>query len=86
MFNSVIITVLTTTATMAFGVPAGYAFARGRFLGKRFLAGWLLFSVDTINWGALAAAALTLVVPVFIVTLFVQRGLLRGLSAGAVKG
>ena len=206
LLNSVIITVLTTTATMAFGVPAGYAFARGRFLGKRFLAGWLLFSrmvppvifiiplflffhqlglinsflgltlayltgllpftiwmtssyfrdipveleeaarvdggtravaffrialplalpgvltvgvliaiaawseyfvplllagpsttpatvgvvnfigVDTINWGALAAAALTLVVPVFIVTLFVQRGLLRGLSAGAVKG
>ena len=44
LLNSVIITVLTTTATMAFGVPAGYAFARGRFLGKRFLAGWLLFS------------------------------------------
>jgi ABC-type glycerol-3-phosphate transport system permease component len=29
---------------------------------------------------------LTLVLPVFVVTLFVQRGLLRGLTAGAVKG
>ncbi len=206
LLNSVIITVLTTVATLVFGVPAGYAFARGRFLGRRFLGGWLLFSrmvppvifiiplflffhqlhlinsflglvlayltgllpftiwmtssyfqdipieleeaarvdggtraiaffrvalplalpgvltvgvliaiaawseyfvplllagpgttpatvgvvnfigVDTINWGALAAAALTLVLPVFVVTLFVQRGLLRGLTAGAVKG
>jgi multiple sugar transport system permease protein len=206
LLNSVIITVLTTIATLALGVPAGYAFARGRFLGRRFLGGWLLFSrmvppvifiiplflffhqlslinsflglvlayltgllpftiwmtssyfqdipveleeaarvdggtrwvafyrialplalpgvltvgvliaiaswseyfiplllagpgttpatvgvvnfigVDTINWGALAAAALTLVVPVFVVTVFVQRGLLRGLTAGAVKG
>jgi multiple sugar transport system permease protein len=206
LLNSVIITVLTTVATLFFGVPAGYAFARGRFLGRRFLGGWLLFSrmvppvifiiplflffhqlhlinsflglvlayltgllpftiwmtssyfqdipieleeaarvdggtraiaffrvalplalpgvltvgvliaiaawseyfvplllagpgttpatvgvvnfigVDTINWGALAAAALTLVLPVFVVTLFVQRGLLRGLTAGAVKG
>jgi multiple sugar transport system permease protein len=206
LLNSVIITVLTTVATLVFGVPAGYAFARGRFLGRRFLGGWLLFSrmvppvifiiplflffhqlrlinsfpglvlaymtgllpftiwmtssyfhdipieleeaarvdgatraiaffrialplalpgvltvgvliaiaawseyfvplllagpgttpatvgvvnfigVDTINWGGMAAAALTLVLPVFVVTLFVQRGLLRGLTAGAVKG
>ena len=32
------------------------------------------------------AAALTLVIPVFVLTLFAQRGLLRGLTAGAVKG
>ena len=44
LLNSVIITVLTTIATLVFGVPAGYAFARGRFLGRRFLGGWLLFS------------------------------------------
>jgi len=42
--------------------------------------------VDTINWGALAAGALALVIPTFIVTLLAQRGMLRGLSAGAVKG
>ena len=42
--------------------------------------------VDTINWGAMAAGALTLIVPVFLATLLAQRGLLRGLTAGAVKG
>ena len=203
---SVIITILTTVATLVLGVPAGYAFARGRFAGKRFFAGWMLLSrmvppvifiiplflyfhqlklidsylgltlayltgllpftvwltasyvqdipleleeaaridgasrtrtflsvvlplarpgvltvglliaiaawseyfiplilagvnttpatvglvnfigVDTINWGALAAGALALVIPTFIVTLLAQRGMLRGLSAGAVKG
>ena len=203
---SVIITVLTTSATLLLGVPAGYAFARGAFAGKRFFAGWMLLSrmvppvifiiplflyfhqlklvdsylgltlayltgllpftvwltasyiqdipieleeaaridgasrlrtfvsvvlplarpgvltvgllisiaawseyfiplilagvkttpatvglvnfigVDSINWGALAAGALALVIPTFIVTLLAQRGMLRGLSAGAVKG
>jgi multiple sugar transport system permease protein len=41
---------------------------------------------DVINWGAMAAAALTLVVPVVLLTLLAQRGLIRGLTAGAVKG
>lgn len=207
LVNSVIITVMTTVSTLAFGVPAGYAFARGRFRGRRFLGGWLLLSrmfppvlfiiplflffhqlnlidsflgltlayltgllpftiwmtasyfqdvpmeledaarvdgatrlqafarvalplslpgvltvgfligiaawseyftplllsgVDTtpatvalvnyvggvasVNWGAMAAASLTLIVPVFLVTLLAQRGMLRGISAGAVKG
>jgi multiple sugar transport system permease protein len=204
--NSAIITIATTVATLVFGVPAGYAFARGRFAGRRFLGAFLLFSrmvppvifiiplflyyyhlhlvgtytgmtlaymtgllpftvwmtaayfqdvpveleeaarvdgcsrvrafwrvalplaspgvvsvgllvaiaawseyfiplilgnesttpatvgivnligVDTINWGAMAAGALTLVVPVFIATLLAQRNLIRGLTAGAVKG
>lgn len=203
---SVVITVLTTVSTLVLGVPAGYAFARGHFRGRRFLGGWLLFSrmvppvifiiplflffhvlrlvdtylgltlayltgllpftvwmcasyfqeisieleeaarvdgasrartfvavvlplaapgvitvgfliaiaawseyfiplilaginttpatvglvnfigIDTINWGALAAGALALVVPTFILTLVAQRGMLRGLTAGAVKG
>jgi multiple sugar transport system permease protein len=206
LINSTIITVSTTLATVLFGVPAGYAFARGRFPGRRFLGGFLLFSrmvppvifiiplflyyyhlhlvgsftgmtlaymtgllpftvwmtaayfqdvpveleeaarvdgcsrawafwrvslplaspgvvsvgllvaiaawseyfiplilgsssttpatvgivnligVDTINWGAMAAGALTLVVPVFVATLLAQRNLVRGLTAGAVKG
>lgn len=206
LWASLIITVLTTVFTLLLGVPAGYAFARGHFAGRRFFAGWLLFSrmvppvifiiplflffhqlhlidsyigltlayltgllpftvwmtasyfqevpleleeaarvdgasrlrtfrtivlplaapgvitvgfliaiaawseyfiplilagvnttpatvglvnfigVDTINWGALAAGALALVIPTFIVTLLAQRGMLRGLTAGAVKG
>jgi multiple sugar transport system permease protein len=206
LFNSTVITVTTTIATLVFGVPAGYAFARGKFPGRRFLGGFLLFSrmmppvifiiplflffhdlhlvgtftgltlayltgllpfavwmtasyfqdvppeleeaarvdgasrrqafvrialplaapgvvsvallcaiaswseyfiplilagpdttpasvgivnfigVDTINWGAMAAGALTLTIPVFIATVLAQRGLLRGLTAGAIKG
>lgn len=204
--NSAIITVATTAATLVIGGPAGYAFARGQFFGRRFLGGWLLFSrmvppvifiiplflffhilglidsflgltlayltgllpftiwmaasyfqdvpleledaarvdgasrlrvfisivvplaipgvltvgfliaiaawseyfiplilagfhttpasvglvdfigVDAINWGALAAGALTLVIPVVLLTLLAQRGMIRGLTVGAVKG
>jgi multiple sugar transport system permease protein len=206
LVNSTIIAVLTTVATLVLGVPAGYAFARGRFPGRAFLGGWLLFSrmvppvifiiplflffhdlglidsfgglmlaymtgllpfaiwmsasyfadiptevedaarvdgcnrfqafyytalplalpgiatvanliaiaawgeyfiplilagpnttpatvgvvnfvgYDSINWGGMAAASLTLVLPVFLLTIAAQRGLLRGLTAGAVKG
>jgi multiple sugar transport system permease protein len=203
---SAIITVSTTLATLVLGVPAGYAFARGKFAGRTILGGWLLFSrmvppvifiiplflffhrlrlvdtylgltlayltgllpftvwmtasyfqeipieleeaarvdgasrlrtfltvvlplgapgvitvgfliaiaawseyfiplilaginttpatvglvnyigIDTINWGALAAGALALVVPTFLLVIVAQRGMLRGLTAGAVKG
>jgi multiple sugar transport system permease protein len=206
LFNSVVIAVGTTAATLVLGVPAGYAFARGRFPGRAFLGGWLLFSrmvppvifiiplflffhdlglidsfvglvlaymtgllpfaiwmsasyfadlpvevedaarvdgcsrlqafywtalplavpgiatvanliaiaawgeyfvplilagpnttpatvgvvnfvgYDSINWGGMAAASLTLVLPVFLLTIAAQRGLLRGLTAGAIKG
>jgi multiple sugar transport system permease protein len=206
LVNSVIITSTTTVFTLLFGVPAGYAFARGKFVGRRFLGGFMLFSrmvppvifiiplflffhflslvgtftgltlayltgllpftvwmsasyfqdipteledaarvdgcsrlqaflrialplalpgvvsvalligiaawseyfiplilagptttpaavgivnfigVDTINWGAMAAGAITLIIPVFLATLLAQRGLLRGLTAGSIKG
>ena len=42
--RSAIITIGTVAFTLGLGVPAGYAFARGRFRGRRFLGGWLLFS------------------------------------------
>jgi multiple sugar transport system permease protein len=206
LLNSVVIAALTTASTLLLGVPAGYAFARGRFPGRGFLGSWLLFSrmvppvifiiplflffhqlglidsfggltlaymtgllpfaiwmsasyfadiptdiedaarvdgctrlqafvwtalplalpgvatvanliviaawgeyfvplilagpnttpatvgvvnfvgYDAINWGGMAAASLTLVLPVFLLTIAAQRGLLRGLTAGAVKG
>lgn len=206
LLNSTIITGLTTAATLVLGVPAGYAFARGRFPGRRFLGVFLLYSrmvppvifiiplflffhrlnlvgnfqglvlayltgllpftvwmsasyiqdvpleleeaaridgcsrgqafvrvvlplalpglvsvgllvaiaawseyfiplilagptttpasvgivsfvgVDTIDWGAMCAGSLVLIVPLFVATIFAQRGLLRGLTAGAIKG
>ncbi len=45
----------------------------------RFITGY------SIYWGAIAAAATISIVPMLIVTMFVQRYLVRGLSFGAVK-
>ena len=42
--SSVILTATTTIATLGLGVPAGYAFARGKFRGRRSLGAFLLFS------------------------------------------
>jgi multiple sugar transport system permease protein len=39
-----------------------------------------------VDWGALAASGVLVVAPVIIVTFFVQRHLVAGLSSGAVKG
>ena len=44
LWNSTVITVTTTVSTLVLGVPAGYAFARGKFVGRRFLGSFLLFS------------------------------------------
>jgi multiple sugar transport system permease protein len=44
LLNSVIITALATGSTMIFGIPAGYAFARGKFRGRGFFGAFLLFS------------------------------------------
>lgn len=38
------------------------------------------------NYGAMAASAIVLTLPVLILTLFVQRYIVRGLSFGAIKG
>jgi len=44
LINSVIITTLATGFTLIFGIPAGYAFARGKFAGRGFFGAFLLFS------------------------------------------
>ncbi|HOG47205.1 MAG TPA: carbohydrate ABC transporter permease [Anaerolineae bacterium] len=38
------------------------------------------------DWGAMAASAFVLTLPVLLITLFVQRYIVRGLTFGAVKG
>ncbi len=43
-------------------------------------------SFEQVSWGPLAAAALIVTAPVLILTLFVQREIVTGLAAGAVKG
>jgi len=39
----------------------------------------------TIDYGAMAAAACLCIIPIALVTLLVQKQLIRGLSLGAVK-
>lgn len=43
-------------------------------------------SYGQINWGAIAAAATVMTLPVIIMALFVQRNIVQGLAGGAVKG
>jgi multiple sugar transport system permease protein len=43
-------------------------------------------SYGQVNWGAIAAAATLMTLPVLVMALSVQRHIVRGLSIGAVKG
>lgn len=43
-------------------------------------------SYGQINWGAIAAAATVMTIPVVILALFAQRHIVQGLAGGAVKG
>jgi multiple sugar transport system permease protein len=41
--------------------------------------------IEASNWGAMAAGSLLVILPVLILAVFIQRGLIRGLTSGAVK-
>jgi multiple sugar transport system permease protein len=41
---------------------------------------------DQLSWGRAAAAALIVTLPVLLLTVFAQRQIVAGLTAGAVKG
>lgn len=45
-----------------------------------------MISFDQLSWGPLAAAALIVTMPVLVLTVFAQRQIIAGLTAGAVKG
>jgi sn-glycerol 3-phosphate transport system permease protein len=47
---------------------------------------WLRNSEGVINWGVVMAGSLFLIVPVMIVFLWLQRYIVEGIAAGAVKG
>ena len=44
-----------------------------------------MLSFDQIAWGPLAAAAIVVTIPVLVLTVFAQRQIIAGLTAGAVK-
>lgn len=50
------------------------------------IAAFQFIGVSMIDWGGLAAAATVISLPPLILTLFVQRWLVQGLTAGALKG
>jgi multiple sugar transport system permease protein len=43
-------------------------------------------SYSSVDWGGLMAAAVVITLPVLFITLFVQRYIVAGLTAGATKG
>jgi multiple sugar transport system permease protein len=45
-----------------------------------------VLTFEQISWGPLAAAALLVTAPVLILTLFIQKEIVAGLTAGGVKG
>lgn len=45
-----------------------------------------MLSFEQLSWGPLAAAALIVTLPVLLLTIFAQRQIVVGLTAGAVKG
>jgi multiple sugar transport system permease protein len=45
-----------------------------------------MLSFEQVSWGPLAAAALIVTLPVLILTMFAQKQIVAGLTAGAVKG
>ena len=45
-----------------------------------------VLTFEQISWGPLAAAALVVTLPVLILTVFIQREILTGLTAGGIKG
>ena len=81
--RSLAVLVMTTALLLTFVIPfllAGTGTTPATVGLVNYIGG------NTIDWGAMAAASLTLVAPVVVLTVIAQRGMLRGLSAGAVKG
>ena len=78
------------------GVGAGIAAALAKEGASVVLAGrttrtlpvavYNVLTFEQIAWGPLAAAALIVTLPVLILTVFIQREIVAGLTAGGVKG
>ena len=66
-------------------------FVFGAVLGGRTtrtlpVAVYNMLTFEQLSWGPLAAAALVVTAPVLILTLFIQKEIVGGLTAGGVKG
>lgn len=90
------ITVRLSTPAIATSSILAFIFAWNNFLFSLVLSGkdtmtlpaaiFQFLSYLGVDWGGLMAAAVVITVPVMIVTLFLQRHIVTGLTAGAMKG
>ncbi len=74
----------------------GFIFSWNNFLFSLIIAGFKtrtlpsavynVLSYEEINWGGLTAAATIITLPVLILSLFIQKHIVRGLTLGAMKG
>lgn len=78
---SLILAVIFSWNNFVFGVVLA-----GRETRTLPVAVYNMLSYDQIAWGPLAAAAIIVTVPVLLLTVFAQRQIIAGLTAGAVKG
>lgn len=78
---SFILSIIFSWNNFAFGIVLA-----GRETRTLPVAIYNMISYDQLSWGPLAAAALLVTTPVLLLTLFAQRQIVAGLTAGAVKG
>jgi multiple sugar transport system permease protein len=78
---SFILAVIFSWNNFAFGIVLA-----GRETRTLPVAVYNMISYDQLSWGPLAAAALIVTLPVLLLTMFAQRQIVAGLTAGAVKG
>jgi multiple sugar transport system permease protein len=93
-FISVVLPV--TKGGIASAAILGFIFSWNNFLFSVVIAGrstrtlpvavFEFMSYGSINWGAIAAAATVMTLPVIVLALIVQRHIVEGLSGGAIKG
>jgi multiple sugar transport system permease protein len=77
---SFILAVIFSWNNFAFGIVLA-----GRETRTLPVAVYNMISFDQLSWGPLAAAALIVTLPVLLLTMFAQRQIVAGLTAGAVK-
>jgi multiple sugar transport system permease protein len=81
MAVAVILAVIFSWNNFVFGIVLA-----GRETRTLPVAVYNMISFDQLSWGPLAAAALIVTLPVLVLTVFAQRQIVAGLTAGAVKG
>lgn len=58
----------------------------GRYTKTLPIAIYSFISYADINWGGLMAGSVVVTIPIIVISLFLQKYIIRGLAAGAIKG